>query len=217
MCLLLQAAHDDQDWAQLGLSGFARYVEVEIGISRAHAYRLLDQARVITELARAAEIEPAAVALGQRVAQRIRRDLPAVTARVRSRTSSSPTDARAAIVCEVAHEEAVSRAGDTRPSPSHARAAKALVDLERGLRTPTQLPSLLAGAIASQLGDDSAAHERWADYLADAAAALRHAGGDPTAELRQSPRPARRVRTSRRGDQLTLWDSAEETPVEVQR
>lgn len=47
---LLTVAHDRRAWAALGYASFGEYVRLELSISRAQAYRLLDQGRVIAEL-----------------------------------------------------------------------------------------------------------------------------------------------------------------------
>lgn len=54
--LLITEAHDRRAYKALGYDTFAAYVEAEFDMKRAHAYRLINQGRVIAELAHAAGV-----------------------------------------------------------------------------------------------------------------------------------------------------------------
>lgn len=56
--LLITEAHDRRAYKALGYVTFAAYVEAEFDMKRAHAYRLINQGRVIAELAQAAGVSP---------------------------------------------------------------------------------------------------------------------------------------------------------------
>lgn len=51
---LLRESYDREAWRALGYDSWRGYATAEFGMSKSHAYRLLDQARVITEIEQAA-------------------------------------------------------------------------------------------------------------------------------------------------------------------
>lgn len=160
----------------------------------ADGYRLLRYAEVLSELARAAELSADAIPLSERAARRAQPEPTALSARVRRRIASAPPEKRLAIVCEVVEEATASPARDTRGQIDGAgRAARALIALERETGDPQALPRGLAGALAAHLGGNTAAHERWADYLADASAALRRRSGTNVAARRRHRASRQRV------------------------
>lgn len=54
LCDLLAEAHEREAWRALGYSGWSEYVAGEIGVSRQHAYRMVDHGRVLAALREAA-------------------------------------------------------------------------------------------------------------------------------------------------------------------
>jgi hypothetical protein len=54
VCLLLSEAHDRRAWVVLGHSTWNQYVRKEFGYSRSRSYEILDQARVVQAIQRAA-------------------------------------------------------------------------------------------------------------------------------------------------------------------
>ena len=210
LCLALADAHDARDWDVLGYSSFAAYLAAELGISRAHGYRLVDHARVIRALAEAAKLTPEQVVLPERTSRRIATRLEEVAAEVRHRTEGVPGSERSAILAEVIAEAGVSPAGDSvARCPMEQRAARALVRLAND--GDGAVPERLASAIAEILGAELAALERCADYLADASALLRRRGGNQSnLRGRRQPRRQRAFPASAGAGgvpagQLTLW------------
>ncbi|MHB1504907.1 MAG: hypothetical protein ACYCTL_12330 [Acidimicrobiales bacterium] len=215
LCLLLAEAHDARDWEILDYSGFRGYLAGEFGISRAHGYRLLDQARVVRDLAHAAEVPPEQIALAERASRRIANQLAKISAEVRSRVAGTPPESRPEIVARVVSKMAVSPARDTAGDGRDAeRAARALIRLEGNDEFPEgSLPEQLASAIAQMLSANAEAVERWADYLGAASTALRRRSGTNAAARRgRRASHQRSLPTSSAGgastassDQLELW------------
>lgn len=215
LCLLLAEAHDARDWKSLAYSGFREYLAGEFGISRAHGYRLLDQAQIVRELAHAAEVPPGQIALPERASRRIGNQLATISAEVRSRVAGTPPESRPEIVASVVSKMAVSPAGDAAGDGRDAEhAARALMRLEGNDEFPERsLPGQLASTIAQMLSANTEALERWADHLADTSALLRERSGtNPRARRRRRASHQRALPTSSAGDasrasknQRELW------------
>lgn len=94
---LLTEAHDRMAFKALGYSSFAEYVTGEFDMSRRHAYRLLDQGRVIRELERAAGVTHGshAVSVSEREARDIKPHLDAVQQEIKDRIDSGEDPAAA--------------------------------------------------------------------------------------------------------------------------
>lgn len=68
---LLAEAHDRGAWRALGYDTFKGYVEGEFQMSKRHAYRLLDQARVIDALTESAGVTHGSLAVPERTAREL--------------------------------------------------------------------------------------------------------------------------------------------------
>lgn len=92
---LLLNAHEWKAWAALGYGSWRDYAQAEFGMSQAHAYRLLDAAKV------AREIEAAAGSpmgeLTERDARELKHDLGAVADAVRDAVADVPAPERPAV------------------------------------------------------------------------------------------------------------------------
>lgn len=154
---LLLEAHERGAWSALGYESFAEYATSEFGMSKRHAYRLLDQGEVIRAVEEASGVTHGSL-ITEREARDIRPRLQAVTDAIRERVPNAPPERVAEIVKEViveerqrvtarrAENEAV-RALNERHQPAHfdAEADKALVILQqsllRAIKTIAELPS----------------------------------------------------------------------------
>jgi hypothetical protein len=113
LCLRLAAAHAYRDWSTLGYASFEGYVRDQFGVGRAHAYRLLDKAKVLALLADAAGIVQGEMPeLPERAVRRVKADLPAVAAAIRAGTERKPARRRPSIVTRATRAAGVSPAGD---------------------------------------------------------------------------------------------------------
>lgn len=120
MYSLLLRAHEGRAWSALGYESWRDYAMAEFGMSQSHAYRLLDQARVIREI-EAASDSP----MGEIPNERQARELLSVPEGERAevwretveRTEGRPT---AAAVREVS-EEQKKRAAEQRDAREHLR------------------------------------------------------------------------------------------------
>lgn len=108
--LLITEAHDRRAYKALGYDTFAAYVEAEFDMKRAHAYRLINQGRVIAELAHAAgvstlvdtdDVSPMGdtgtmvPSVTEREARDLKPVLPAVAGDVRDRVAAGAPPAEA--------------------------------------------------------------------------------------------------------------------------
>lgn len=79
-------AYEGKAWKALGYSSWGAYVKAEFDMSRRHSYRLIDQGRVIREIAEATgENVTHGSQISERVAREIKEDLSAITAEIKQR------------------------------------------------------------------------------------------------------------------------------------
>lgn len=103
---LLLEAHDRQAWRALGYGSFGDYVMTEFDMSRRHAYRVLDQGRVIRELEAASGVTHGSqVEVTEREARDIKPHLTEVTDAVRDAVRDAPDDKVAEVVNTVIAQE----------------------------------------------------------------------------------------------------------------
>lgn len=92
----IERAFEGKAWKALGYASWGSYVRDEFDMSRRHSYRLIDQARVIHEIAKAAgEDVTHGSQIPERVAREIKADLPAVTAEIKQRVEAGEEPAKA--------------------------------------------------------------------------------------------------------------------------
>jgi len=108
---LLQTARNGRAWDALGYASWEAYVGEEFGMSRSESYRLLDQAKVITELSAAAGVP---VAVSARQAAAVKPELERAKDEVAAAVARKPRRARAAIAADVVADIVKP---DTRPAP----------------------------------------------------------------------------------------------------
>lgn len=115
--VLLCEAHERQAWVPLGYPSFAAYVKTEFDMSRAHAYRVLDQAAVITTLAEAAGVTDPGQAppLPLEDARRLKPKLAEAAEAVAEKVNAGTPPAAA--VAEVAAEARETERAAKGPSP----------------------------------------------------------------------------------------------------
>lgn len=79
-------AYEGKAWKALGYASWEAYVKAEFDMSRRHSYRLIDQGRVIREIAEAtAESVTRVSQISARDVAAVKDDLPTVTAEIRER------------------------------------------------------------------------------------------------------------------------------------
>lgn len=83
LCLLLLEAHDREAWRALAYSSWRAYATAEFRMGQSHAYRLLDQARVIRALESAAN-SPLGEIVSERDARAIKPNLDVGAAQLRA-------------------------------------------------------------------------------------------------------------------------------------
>ena len=76
---LLIEAYDRQAWKALGYVSFREYAKAEFGMGSSHAYRLLDQGRVIRHIEQATGYSPTGELITERVARDIKPHIVTVT------------------------------------------------------------------------------------------------------------------------------------------
>lgn len=128
---LLKESYDRRAWAALGYGSWREYATTEFGMSQSHAYRLLDQARVIAEIEAAANSP-----MGEILSERDARDLKPVLAEakraVEEATAGEKSDedkqeaARKAL--DGLRDAMVARQRPTRPTDVSAEGLAALKD-----------------------------------------------------------------------------------------
>jgi hypothetical protein len=93
---LLLEAHDRKAWKALSYDSWDAYIAGEFNMSRRHSYRLLDQGRVIREIA---DATGGAVTHGSQITERdareIKDELPAVSAEIRARVAAGEEPGKA--------------------------------------------------------------------------------------------------------------------------
>ncbi|MER9028200.1 hypothetical protein [Mesorhizobium sp. M0674] len=82
---LLLEAHDRKAWKALKYPTWEAYIKAEFQIGRAHAYRLLDQGRVISAIEEATGNLSPTGDISERDARAIKGDLPAVVQEIKAR------------------------------------------------------------------------------------------------------------------------------------
>lgn len=112
---LLLEAHEGKAWKALGYKTWEAYIGAEFDMTRRHAYRLLDQGRVVRAIEDAAGEN---VTHGSQITERIARDikpvLPEVTQEIRERVERGESPAQATY--EVIEAKRVERKAD-KPEP----------------------------------------------------------------------------------------------------
>ena len=99
---LLAEAHDRQAWQALGYDSFKAYVEAEFAMSKQHAFRLLDQARIVAALNEVAESPRGdSITITEKEARDLKPHLDEVAARVKQATAPLPPAKRPAAAREV--------------------------------------------------------------------------------------------------------------------
>lgn len=76
--MLVGEAHDRKAWAALGYEDWKQYVTQELQMSESRSYQLLDQARIMSELAKAGVDTKAIEPPPARVVQRVKGDIKGV-------------------------------------------------------------------------------------------------------------------------------------------
>jgi hypothetical protein len=96
---LLLEAHERRAWAALGYASWRHYALNEFGMGQSHAYRLLDQGRVIRALEEAAG-SPVGEIVTERIARDLKPHLDSVTAEIESRVDAGepPIEATKTVV-----------------------------------------------------------------------------------------------------------------------
>jgi hypothetical protein len=103
---LLVEAHERQAWAALGYGSWREYATAEFGMSQSHAYRILDQARVIRAIEEATGSPMGEIS--EREARDVKPRLKAVTDSIKEKVAAEATvepERVKAIVAEVVAEE----------------------------------------------------------------------------------------------------------------
>lgn len=107
---LLLEAHDRQAWRALGYGSWRDYAQTEFGMSQAHAYRLLDQGRVIREIEAASGVSPNGE-ISEAAARDLKPHLDEIAAQIRGRVDSGedPQHAVAEVVQTTRQREVAER------------------------------------------------------------------------------------------------------------
>lgn len=82
---LLLEAHERRAWEAMGYPSWRAYAKCEFNMGQSHAYRLLDQGRVIKALAEATNSPIGETLINESTARQIKPQLALVTAKVRER------------------------------------------------------------------------------------------------------------------------------------
>lgn len=93
---LLLEAHDRKAWKALKYPTWEAYIKAEFQIGRAHAYRLLDQGRVISAIEEATGNLSPTGDISERDARDIKGDLPAVVQEIKARVELGEKPQKAA-------------------------------------------------------------------------------------------------------------------------
>ena len=111
--MLVVEARDGRAWEAAGYATWEECAEVEFGISRSQAWRLVDQGRVAHELAAAAGVPEAAAEIAAlvpaRAAQQVKAALPSVADAVVEATKRTRKARRPEIVAGVVEEARVAQ------------------------------------------------------------------------------------------------------------
>jgi len=100
---LLLAAHERRAWAALGYDSWRAYAMAEFGMGQSHAYRMLDQGKVIREIEAAAGSPIGEISL--EAARDLKPHLALVVDRVREELADVPPERAAEVVREVVATE----------------------------------------------------------------------------------------------------------------
>jgi ribosomal protein S16 len=165
---LLLEAYERQAWRTLGYGSWKDYVEEEFSMSRQHAYRLLDQGRVIRALEEATGGVSPVGDVSERDARAIKPDLPEVTEEIRERVEAGeePTEAIRAVVEQKREErKAAATESDLEPEEEHPEyGAAPEVDPAAELAHALEENQRLEAALAAT--DQGAELRRWIDKYA---------------------------------------------------
>ncbi|TIP49662.1 MAG: hypothetical protein E5X77_10155 [Mesorhizobium sp.] len=93
---LLLEAHDRKAWKALKYPTWEAYIKAEFQIGRAHAYRLLDQGRVISAIEEATGNLSPSGDISEAAARDIKDDLPAVAGEIKARIEQGEEPRKAA-------------------------------------------------------------------------------------------------------------------------
>ncbi|RWC57741.1 MAG: hypothetical protein EOS54_04370 [Mesorhizobium sp.] len=93
---LLLEAHDRKAWRALKYPSWEAYIKAEFQIGRAHAYRLLDQGRVIRAIEEATGNLSPSGDISEAAARDIKDDLPSVTEEIKARVEQGEVPQKAA-------------------------------------------------------------------------------------------------------------------------
>lgn len=158
---MIAEAHDREAWRALGYDTWAAYVAVEFEISRGHAFRLLDQARVTAAL-EAATGEP--VAVSARQAAVLRHD-PAKAAKRAAKAIGKGVEPKEAVAREVERvrsrqtttsKQGNGEGGDPTGTPTQPGArGGAVAATEKAAEAPTAAPQPTRSG-TPQRGEDPA-------------------------------------------------------------
>lgn len=85
---LVSEAHRGRAHRALGYESWEAYCRAEFDMTKQNAYLLLDQARVIGELAESSALDPSEVPLSGRASQDVKGDLPGLKERITRRTET---------------------------------------------------------------------------------------------------------------------------------
>lgn len=103
---LLREAHERRAWIALSYTSFGEYVSAEFAVSRQHAYRMLDAAKVVHEIEEAAGVSPVGD-ITEREARDLKPMLGAVTEAIRVKVADPGEVDRVAIVRAVIEQHRV--------------------------------------------------------------------------------------------------------------
>lgn len=121
--VLLMEAYNRRAWVALGYSNWRDYATAEFNMSKSHAYRLLDQARVITAIQEAAGDDFSPIGeISLEASRDIKPALPEVTKEIRARVErgEEPTEAVRQVVEQKREERKAAKsepATSSRPAP----------------------------------------------------------------------------------------------------
>jgi hypothetical protein len=99
---LLFEAHEGGAWAALGYRSFREYVAGEFDMSRARAYQLLNQAKVVREISAAVSTD---VDIPEAAARELGPALPSVVERIRQQLGTVPAEDAQLLVDRLVEEE----------------------------------------------------------------------------------------------------------------
>lgn len=132
---LLLEAHERKAWKALGYASWSEYVSTEFDMSRRHAYRLLDQGRVI----RAIEDAGGSVTHGSQITERTARDikpvLDEVTEEIRDRVEQGADPVQTTYEVIEAKRAERSQPADAFPAPDFGGSKVVSLDERRAAKS----------------------------------------------------------------------------------